>query len=106
MIGCLSDGLGGDDFLPCVTSGVKEGLHRRFAKAPPPLMSSCYIVAFDPAIEIALQLAQICSVRSTSGLGTGAPSAAGMNATILCGTDKSRPSPQQFLGAILAGDHR
>ena len=65
----LSDGLGGDDFLPCVTSGVKEGLHRRFAKAPPPLMSSCYIVAFDPAIEIALQLAQICpsDQRANSG---------------------------------------
>src|SRR4051812_17882526 len=35
--------------------GVKEGLQRRLAEAPPALMGAFFIVAFDPGIEIALQ---------------------------------------------------
>jgi len=78
-----------------VRRGVKEGLHRRLAESPPTLMGACFIVAFDPAIEIALQfynrsvdlfaehdtveLVQHCLVESfndaiclrTLGLGTG-----------------------------------
>src|SRR3954447_23359044 len=35
--------------------GVKEGLQRRLAEAPPALMGAFFIITFDPRVEIALQ---------------------------------------------------
>ncbi len=42
--------------FPCDGDGVKEGLHRRLAEAPSPLMSSLLVEAFDPLVEVGLQL--------------------------------------------------
>ena len=48
---------GGDHFLLRQRRRVKEGLHRRLAEAPSSLVRPFLVVALDPIIEIALQLA-------------------------------------------------
>src|SRR3954449_9307405 len=47
---------GGDHLLLCERDGVKEGLHRGLAEAPPTLMRPVFVVAPDPLIKVGLQL--------------------------------------------------
>src|SRR3981081_4525517 len=47
---------GSDHFFPRNRDGVKECLQRRLAEAPAALMRSLLVVAFDPSIEVVLQI--------------------------------------------------
>src|SRR3954447_9424541 len=47
---------GGDHLLLCERDGVKEGLHRGLAEAPPTLMRPVFVVAPDSLIKVGLQL--------------------------------------------------
>ena len=53
--------------------------------------------------EFEAEVKKCLSVTSTSGVGTAAPSAHVTNATILCGTDKSRPLPASRASAPSVG---
>src|SRR3954468_21815891 len=54
---------GGDHLLLCERDGVKEGLHRGLAEAPPTLMRPVFVVAPDPLIKVGLQLGEINTLR-------------------------------------------